>query len=83
MGLSEVRTEEQLLDELEHWLGELVALRDQLRAIEGVLGVNRVRAVLEERRQSAEEALQRLELELAKTRAVRDALRAALDQSFA
>lgn len=81
MGLSEVRTEEQLLDELEHWLGELVALRDQLRAIEGVLGVNRVRAVLEERRQSAEEALQRLEL--AKTRAVRDALRAALDQSFA
>lgn len=55
---------EQVLHAMEQWLGELVEVREQLRAVEGVLGVNEVRAVLEERREAIEVQLRNVELDL-------------------
>lgn len=55
---------EAALARMERWLDELVEVREQLRAVEGVLGVNEVRAVLEQRREAIEEQLRQVSGEL-------------------
>lgn len=79
MGRSEVRPLEDVLDCTEQWLGELVEVRERLRAIEGVHEVNRVRAVLEERREAIEKNLRACDESLGRC-AAEAALRVSIDE---
>jgi len=65
MGKHEGAELELVLQSMERWLDELAEVREQLRAIEGVLGLQRVRDALEDRRESIERGLRVVEGELA------------------